>query len=153
MPKFRSICLTHLIPLIPRMIQFATDTHRNFSAITIRHYDERRPALVDSSPTDFMKGEISRQAGDTLVTNRRRLSEPAPLPDYFIKWKYGQASKKFSETRAVTINFHWRSRDRAGGGLGNHPSRHRKERDDAALLTQEGNSPAFNEREPFLRYP
>ena len=27
--------------------------------------------------------------------------------------------------------------------LGNHPSRHRKERDDAALLTQEGNSPAF----------
>jgi len=26
--------------------------------------------------------------------------------------------------------------------LGNHPSRHRKERDDAALLTQEGNSPA-----------
>ena len=44
------------------------------------------------------------------------------------------------------------SRDRAGGGSraallrmhsetfrwGNHPSRHRKERDDAALLTQEG---------------
>jgi hypothetical protein len=28
--------------------------------------------------------------------------------------------------------------------LGNHPSRHRKERDDAALLTQEGNSPAFS---------
>ena len=28
-------------------------------------------------------------------------------------------------------------------GLGYHPSRHRKERDDAALLTQEGNSPAF----------
>ena len=27
--------------------------------------------------------------------------------------------------------------------LGNHPSRHRKKRDDAALLTQEGNSPAF----------
>src|SRR5678815_3130957 len=27
--------------------------------------------------------------------------------------------------------------------LGNHPSRHRKERDDAALLTQERNSPAF----------
>ena len=27
--------------------------------------------------------------------------------------------------------------------LGNHPSRHRKIRDDAALLTQEGNSPAF----------
>jgi hypothetical protein len=27
--------------------------------------------------------------------------------------------------------------------LRNHPSRHRKERDDAALLTQEGNSPAF----------
>jgi len=27
--------------------------------------------------------------------------------------------------------------------LGNHPSRHRKERDDAALLTQEGNSPGF----------
>src|SRR5438045_203182 len=27
--------------------------------------------------------------------------------------------------------------------LGNHPSRHHKERDDAALLTQEGNSPAF----------
>jgi hypothetical protein len=26
--------------------------------------------------------------------------------------------------------------------LGNHPSRHRKERDDAALLTQEGISPA-----------
>ena len=25
----------------------------------------------------------------------------------------------------------------------NHPSRHRKERDGAALLTQEGNSPAF----------
>jgi hypothetical protein len=25
----------------------------------------------------------------------------------------------------------------------NHPSRHRKERDDAALLTQEGNLPAF----------
>ena len=28
--------------------------------------------------------------------------------------------------------------------LGNHPSRHRKERDDAALLTQEGKSPPFN---------
>jgi hypothetical protein len=28
--------------------------------------------------------------------------------------------------------------------LRNHPSRHRKERDDAALLTQEGNSPVFN---------
>jgi hypothetical protein len=27
--------------------------------------------------------------------------------------------------------------------LRNHPSRHRKERDDAALLTQEGNSHAF----------
>jgi hypothetical protein len=27
--------------------------------------------------------------------------------------------------------------------LGNHPSRHRKERDDAALPTQEGSSPAF----------
>jgi hypothetical protein len=27
--------------------------------------------------------------------------------------------------------------------LRNHPSRHRKERDDAALLTQEGNSPSF----------
>jgi len=27
--------------------------------------------------------------------------------------------------------------------LGNHPSRHRKKRDDAALLTQEGNSSAF----------
>jgi len=27
--------------------------------------------------------------------------------------------------------------------LGNYPSRHRKERDDAALLTQEGNSSAF----------
>jgi hypothetical protein len=27
--------------------------------------------------------------------------------------------------------------------LGNHPSRHRKERDDAALLTQEGKSPTF----------
>ena len=27
--------------------------------------------------------------------------------------------------------------------LGNHPSRHRKERDGAALLTQEGNLPAF----------
>jgi hypothetical protein len=27
--------------------------------------------------------------------------------------------------------------------LWNHPSRHRKERDDAALLTQEGNSPDF----------
>jgi len=27
--------------------------------------------------------------------------------------------------------------------LGNHPSRHRKERDDAALLTQEGNSLEF----------
>src|SRR4051794_22478968 len=27
--------------------------------------------------------------------------------------------------------------------LGNHPSRHHKERDDAALLTQEGNSSAF----------
>jgi len=27
--------------------------------------------------------------------------------------------------------------------LGNHPSRHRKERDDAALLTQEGNSPTL----------
>jgi hypothetical protein len=27
--------------------------------------------------------------------------------------------------------------------LWNHPSHHRKERDDAALLTQEGNSPAF----------
>jgi len=27
--------------------------------------------------------------------------------------------------------------------LGNHPSRHRKERDDAALLTQEGNWAAF----------
>jgi hypothetical protein len=27
--------------------------------------------------------------------------------------------------------------------LRNHPSRHRKERDNAALLTQEGNSPAF----------
>ena len=27
--------------------------------------------------------------------------------------------------------------------LGNHPSRHRKERDDAALLTQEGSSPPF----------
>ena len=27
--------------------------------------------------------------------------------------------------------------------LGNHPSRHRKKRDDAALLTQEGNSPAL----------
>jgi len=27
--------------------------------------------------------------------------------------------------------------------LGNHPSRHRKERDGAALLTQEGHSPAF----------
>jgi len=27
--------------------------------------------------------------------------------------------------------------------VGNHPSRHRKERDDAALLTQEGNSAAF----------
>jgi len=27
--------------------------------------------------------------------------------------------------------------------LGNHPSRHRKERDDAALLTQEGNSLAL----------
>jgi hypothetical protein len=27
--------------------------------------------------------------------------------------------------------------------LRNHPSRHRKERDDAALLTQEGNSPPF----------
>src|SRR6267154_6615921 len=27
--------------------------------------------------------------------------------------------------------------------LGNHPSRHRKERDDAALLTQEGNSPVL----------
>jgi hypothetical protein len=26
--------------------------------------------------------------------------------------------------------------------LWNHPSRHRKERDDAALLTQEGNSPS-----------
>jgi hypothetical protein len=28
--------------------------------------------------------------------------------------------------------------------LSNHPSRHRKERDDAALLTQEGNSPAIS---------
>ena len=28
--------------------------------------------------------------------------------------------------------------------LWNHPSRHRKERDDAALLTQEGNSPDFS---------
>ena len=28
--------------------------------------------------------------------------------------------------------------------LGNHPSRHRKVRDDAALLTQEGNSPALS---------
>jgi len=28
--------------------------------------------------------------------------------------------------------------------LGNHPSRHRKERDDAALLTQEGSLPAFS---------
>jgi hypothetical protein len=28
--------------------------------------------------------------------------------------------------------------------LGNHPSRHRKERDDAALLTQEGNLPALS---------
>jgi hypothetical protein len=28
--------------------------------------------------------------------------------------------------------------------LGNHPSRHRKERDDAALLTQEGIAPAFS---------
>jgi len=27
--------------------------------------------------------------------------------------------------------------------LGNYPSRHRKEHDDAALRTQEGNSPAF----------
>jgi len=27
--------------------------------------------------------------------------------------------------------------------LGNHPSRHRKERDDAALLTQEGSMPRF----------
>jgi hypothetical protein len=27
--------------------------------------------------------------------------------------------------------------------FGNHPSRHRKERDDAALLTQEGSLPAF----------
>ena len=28
--------------------------------------------------------------------------------------------------------------------LGNHPSRHRKERDNAALLTQEGHFPACN---------
>ena len=33
--------------------------------------------------------------------------------------------------------------------LGNHPSRHRKERDDAALLTQEGNSPVFTA--PLIR--
>ena len=35
--------------------------------------------------------------------------------------------------RVHSETFHW----------GNHPSRHRKERDDAALLTQEGNSPSF----------
>ena len=33
--------------------------------------------------------------------------------------------------------------------LGNHPSRHRKERDDAALLTQEGNSPALTVTMPL----
>src|SRR3954464_13160250 len=31
--------------------------------------------------------------------------------------------------------------------LRNHPSRHRKDRDDAALLTQEGNSPAVTVRD------
>jgi hypothetical protein len=35
--------------------------------------------------------------------------------------------------------------------LGNHPSRHRKERDDAALLTQEGNSFASNATFSFSR--
>jgi hypothetical protein len=63
------------------------------------------------------------------------------------------------------------SRDRARGGtrtayfknasytlFGNHLSRHRKERDDAALLTQEGNSPArhfviFSVRKPFFTPP
>jgi len=35
--------------------------------------------------------------------------------------------------------------------LGNHPSRHRKDRDDAALLTQEGNSAAFTVINPLLK--
>jgi len=34
---------------------------------------------------------------------------------------------------------------------GNHPSRHRKKRDDAALLTQEGNSPRFTVTTTLLK--
>src|SRR5215217_1713283 len=54
---FGSIFLTHLIPLIPRMIQYFCP------AKVFRHYDERRPAQVDSRPNDFVESHISKRAG------------------------------------------------------------------------------------------
>jgi hypothetical protein len=94
------------------MIQFETDTHHRLlgnlnadvrrqqicSAKAIRHYDERRPALVDSSATDFLEGEISRQAGDIIVTSRivRILFclKTCTASCDSIEWEYGHVLKK-----------------------------------------------------------
>jgi len=46
--------------------------------------------------------------------------------------------------RGVVPEPHSLSRHTEKLRLGNHPSRHRKERDDAALLTQEGRSANFD---------
>jgi|KBSMisStandDraft_5_1062788.scaffolds.fasta_scaffold288884_2 hypothetical protein len=94
------------------MIQFETDTrHRSrcnlnadvrrqqmCSAKAIRHYDERSPTLVDSSETELLEGEISRQAGDIIVTSRivrkRFCLKTCTASCDSIEWEYGHVLKK-----------------------------------------------------------
>ena len=75
-------------------------------------------ALSDTGGVESRRTALLSQEGSTIETAVEIVRGVVPEPD---------SLRMHSETFR----------------LGNHPSRHRKERDDAALLTQEGNSPAF----------
>jgi len=76
-------------------------------------------ALQDAGGVEISRTALLSQEGSTIETAVEIVRGVVPEP---------HCLRMHSET------FH----------LGNHPSRHRKERDNAALLTQEGNSPSFS---------
>ena len=76
-------------------------------------------ALQDTGGVGVSRIALLSQEGSTIETAVETVRGVVPEP---------------SSLRMDSVTFRLR----------NHPSRHRKERDDAALLTQEGNSPACN---------